>query len=283
MDDSFTFPIGMTGTARALVVSSTFGLFTPAEFIDLSPTETDPALMNEVKRARVCPIYCVHVSLPGMSLLIDASADVISPGAHDAPPGVSQPPGLISRLREHAIMPEGVTHVVITHGHGDHVSGLTIDQGGRCVPQFPNARHYFGEPEWNSPRFQEVLSDPTHLISRTLGTVAKAGKLTLVAGDLDLGAGVSILAAPGETPGHQVVRITSGGETLFCLGDLYHFEFEFEHPHVFAKWKAPEQITASRAAIVKRIFADNATLVVTHIPGRGRLVLENSTTCWQAA
>ena len=279
MQDTIEF---MVGAARVLAASSTFGWFKPAEFISLTDDQHSPYIDAELGRSCICPIYCVHVTLPGMSLLVDASADVMKPGAPDTPVGVNQPPGVIARLAEAGILPADITHLVITHGHEDHVSGLTVVQDGKLVPQFPNARHYFGAAEWNDPHFQKVFADKQSSLATTLGVVHDAGLLTLVIGDLELGHGVTILAAPGETPGHQVVRVNSNRETLYCLGDLYHFEFEFSHPHIFAKWKLPEAVFATRTMMTKRVIDDHASMIVTHIPGLGQLDSTDNGVCWRS-
>ena len=59
------------------------------------------------------------------------------------------PPGnLVARMAQAGYKPEDVDVVVITHGHPDHIGGLT--KGGQ--PVFPNARYVFGAAEfdfWN--------------------------------------------------------------------------------------------------------------------------------------
>ena len=52
---------------------------------------------------------------------------------------------LVERLGEAGYKPADVDVVVITHGHPDHIGGLT--EGGR--PVFPNARYVFGAAEFD--------------------------------------------------------------------------------------------------------------------------------------
>src|SRR5215467_10611528 len=52
---------------------------------------------------------------------------------------------LVERLGEAGYRPADVDVVVITHGHPDHIGGLT--EGGK--PVFPNARYVFGAAEFD--------------------------------------------------------------------------------------------------------------------------------------
>ena len=208
------------------------------------------------------PIYCIHVGLPSASVLVDASY-------LDLP--ADAPPILVVALAASGIQPEAITHVVITHGHDDHYNATTWEHNGSYVPRFPNARHYLGRADWEAPWRQEALRDPTSMQSRTLGVLDHAGLLQFVEGDYDLGHGVRIVATPGETPGHQIVHIQSAGETLYCVGDLYHHLVEIEQPTWMVHWADPETNRASREAFVRAALAEGATVIATHIPVIGRL------------
>ena len=67
------------------------------------------------------------------------------------------------------------------------------------------------------------------LVAQTLGVVARAGLLDVVDGPFDCGCGVSLVPAPGETPGHQIVRVASEGQVCYALGDLFHHAVEVAH------------------------------------------------------
>jgi glyoxylase-like metal-dependent hydrolase (beta-lactamase superfamily II) len=220
------------------------------------------------------PSQCIHVALPDASVLVDANSFALSapPGSPYAPPADYQPPpDLLTQLLERGIRPQDITHLVITHAHFDHYSGTTLERDGQYVPSFPRARCFLGKADWDHPETQDALRDPTSADSRTFGVLQQVGLLELVEGDRNLTSSVSLIAAPGESPGHQVVRIASQGQVLYCLGDLYHHPIEVEHPSWMAEWDDVNANVASRLTLAEAALADNALLIATHIPGIGRL------------
>jgi glyoxylase-like metal-dependent hydrolase (beta-lactamase superfamily II) len=222
---------------------------------------------------RPFPSQCVHIALPGASLLVDASRYTLAPGSGDIPPGYTPPPSLVESLAAIGVAPEDITHVVITHPHWDHINGLAVERGGELLPCFPRARHLLGRADWEQAEMRTALGDPTSLDSRTLGIVDTAGLLELVDGERELTAGVRIVAAPGETPGHQMLRVESEGAVAYCLGDLVHSDTEIEHPDWVPTWADSDVLAASRHALTEAALAERALLAAAHIAGAGRLVL----------
>jgi glyoxylase-like metal-dependent hydrolase (beta-lactamase superfamily II) len=164
---------------------------------------------------------------------------------------------------------EDVTDVVITHLHFDHFNGLTQEADGAYHPAFLRAQCYVSQRDWQE--FARNVQKPGSLTNRTVGVLERAGLLTLIAGEHRLAAGVTVLPAPGETPGHQIVRVHSAGETLYVLGDLYHHALEVEHPPLNVSWADATQMAASKEQLVAAALRENALLVAAHIPGFGRL------------
>jgi glyoxylase-like metal-dependent hydrolase (beta-lactamase superfamily II) len=141
------------------------------------------------------------------------------------------------------VHPDEVTHVLMTHGHGDHFNGA-LD--GTKV-RFPNARHVFPPADW---------SDEVH---ESLDPVQEMGLLDLVEGDLEVTPGISYLHAPGESPGHHVVR----AGPVWYLGDLFHFVTEVEHLDWWPEQVTdPELVEPSRRRILEQ--AEGDTLVFAH-------------------
>jgi glyoxylase-like metal-dependent hydrolase (beta-lactamase superfamily II) len=235
------------------------------------PREQWPAdYMADLAHPFPVPIQCVHVQLPGVSLLVDAPLyDDVRDDSDFAIPGYRPPPGLLEQLQQAGIRATDVTHVVITHLHFDHFSALTQTENGRILPTFHNARCYVSQEDWAI--FARNINRPGSLTNRTLGILQQAGLLELVEGEHPLAEQVTILPAPGETPGHQIVRVRSAGQTLYVLGDLYHHAIEIEHALFNVHWADAQQMNASKRALAEAALAEEAILVAAHIPGFGRL------------
>ena len=104
----------------------------------------------------------------------------------------------------------------------------------------------------------------------------------LVSGDLALDQHISILASSGETPGHQIVRIQTQDQTLYCTGDLYHHWTEIEQPTWTVRWANPTTSMLSRQKLAERALAENALLIHSHIPACGRLQQTSEGVRWLA-
>lgn len=267
------------GAAAVSVINVDHIPATLKEWIDLTDSERTPSVAALFEQQLSVCVQCIYVRLPGLSVLVDVGAAEPKNSAGQAR-GYRPPPGILASLAAQGVRPDDVEHVVITHGHGDHYNGATIERDGRLEPAFPNARYYLGRADWEQERRQEALRDPASLDSRTLGVLHRGGRLELVEENRELGSGVSILAAPGESPGHQIVRVHSEGQTLYCVGDLFHHPIEVEHRSWMVRWADAESNLRSRHALIEAALAEKALLVATHIPGVGRLERSASGLAW---
>jgi glyoxylase-like metal-dependent hydrolase (beta-lactamase superfamily II) len=224
----------------------------------------------------------VHIALPGASILVDANdyAQAISLEPSFLPPDYTPPPGIIEQLASVGVRPEDITHHVITHAHFDHYIGTTVERNGSYVPRFPNARVFLGRADWEDPQTQEALRDPDSIDSHTFAVLDRQGLLELVESSRDLSPDVQIIPAPGESPGHQIVRVHSQGQTLYCLGDLFHHPAEVEHPAWMVKWADATSNLASRRGLIEAALRERAILVAAHMPP-GRVEGTLSTPIWK--
>jgi len=213
------------------------------------------------------PSQSVHISTPEASILVDAGdyAQFVSADPSYAPENYLPPPTLIGQLAEIGVGGSDVTHVVITHAHYDHFAGVTKKVGGRYSPTFPRARYLLGRADWENPEMQKVLSEKDSTESVTLGVIRSSGLLDLVDGEERLTPRVTIVASPGESPGHQIVRAHSGGQTLYCLGDLFHHIVEVEDVELMAQWCDAMANKKSRQELIRVALKEDALLVPAHM------------------
>jgi glyoxylase-like metal-dependent hydrolase (beta-lactamase superfamily II) len=273
--DTYTFQLGAATISVLNLGTLQVDL---AAWLRVEESAWPPQYAADFRHPILVPIQCVHIALPGLSILVDAcDTDFVAQTSY-APPMYQPPPSLIVQLAEIGAHPEAIDHVIITHGHFDHYSGIVHTNGGHDAPRFPRARHYLGHADWDD--LQEDLQEPSSLESRTLSVVQTHGLLELVDQRRDLGNGVQIVPAAGETAGHQIVRVHSQGQTLYCLGDLYHHPVEVEHPDWMVHWADAAANLRSRQALVEAAIAEQAFLVATHIPAIGRLRQTTFATIW---
>lgn len=247
-----------------------------AQEIGVSESEWRPLYGADFAGMRPYPSQCVHIALPGTSILVDAGdyAQAIALEPSYLPPDYTPPPDIVEQLSSRGIRPEDITHLIITHAHFDHYDGTTVKRDGEYVPRFPNARVFLGRADWDNPETQKALQDPASLENRTFGVLHRHGLLQPVDGDLDVTPEVRIISSPGESPGHQLVRVHAQGQTFYCLGDLFHHRAEVEHPAWMVTWANSAANLSSRQMLIKAALQENALLLAAHMPvGRieGRL------------
>lgn len=206
------------------------------------------------------PVNCLHVSGPGVSVLIDACDPGRYPGAGLTGCCISQ------SLEEAGIYPASITHVILTHGHHDHFCGTA---GPDNTPVFRSARHILSPHDWGegtlTPEAQRAdgpAADPS-----PLEMLFRRGLLELGESTVPLPQEISLIDAPGETKGHRVVRLSSGGEVLYFLADLFHVTAEIEDPGLCPVWADAADLKASRNRIVSAMHLDNARFLCSHISG----------------
>jgi len=138
---------------------------------------------------------------------------------------------LPSQLALLGISRQQIDLVILTHGDFDHAGGVVMfDEQGREELTFPSAIHLLQESEW-----QDVVSPGRRAQesywSINFNQLQKSGRIQLVRGDHQLCPEVRVCHTGGHTLGHQLVEISSQGQTAVHLGDLFP-----THAHVNPLW-----------------------------------------------
>jgi glyoxylase-like metal-dependent hydrolase (beta-lactamase superfamily II) len=136
-------------------------------------------------------------------------------------------------LRAVGVEPSDIDVVLATHLHPDHAGGL-VDSAGAAV--FPAAELVANAAEaafWSDDAtLAGATSDQDRsfiqLARSTLSAYANRTRLLTLGEALP---GVSMLPAPGHTPGHSGWLVSSGASTLLIWGDIVHMPgIQFAHP-----------------------------------------------------
>ncbi len=95
--------------------------------------------------------------------------------------------------------------------------------------------------------------------------------LELVRGPKTLHPSVNIIPAPGESPGHQLLEVTSAGKLFYCVGDLFHHWVEVEEPEWGPDWGDAKLNAVSKKMLSEAAVSTNALVIPGHMaPGRIR-------------
>jgi glyoxylase-like metal-dependent hydrolase (beta-lactamase superfamily II) len=141
---------------------------------------------------------------------------------------IEKPDTVETSLARAGFKPDDVTKVVLTHLHFDHAGATTkLDESGKPVPRFPNARHYVQRMEWEAALTPNRRSRASYRPSDFV-PIKEAGLLELIDGDwkLDLTArdtirnvghsghvpSFELVRTGGHTPGHQIVLVRAESE-----------------------------------------------------------------------
>lgn len=269
-----------------IVNDGTFAYPQPIEFLFASAPKD--RLTQALQARNLDPETWTEYVSTYPSLLVNTGKHLVlvDTGAGHFAPTTGQ---LLANLQTVGITPDQINTVILTHGHADHIGG-NLDSTGQ--PTFCNARYVMSRAEWefwsSDPDLSSLQMDPRMIAG--IRAVARAmlpplqDRTELVEDGDEIVPGIRAIAAPGHTPGHLALAITSGDEQLLWGADAVPHPIHVEQPD----WVGQGEYDPDLAVVTRRKLLGQAAVeqMLVHMfhfpfPGLGHVVLHNGGWCWR--
>lgn len=201
------------------------------------------------------PIGCFLIRTGDRTVLVDAG---LGPTTLEWAQGGQLP----AQLDAAGYRPEDIDTVVCSHLHVDH-AGWLIRRG---EPFFPNATLRFGAGDWG--HFVET-SPADKRWRQCMERLREQDRVQLIETDGELIApGINARLAPGHTPGHVCLVLSSGRERALLLGDAVTCPVQLEEPDWLAVSDVDPALAArTREALWRELEGTDTRAVAAHFPG----------------
>ena len=180
----------------------------------------------------------------------------------------------LSDLAAAGVKPEDVDMVICTHLHVDHVGWNTRLEGGRWVPTFPRARYVIVREEFEFwKREGETGREEFGLIDDSVMPVVEADMADLVASDHVIDDRLRLEPAPGHTPAHVCVRLTTPAGQAIFTGDMMHRPIQVAEPEWNSRFCDDAELARkTRRGFLERHADADVIVLAAHFPVAGRIV-----------
>ena len=170
--------------------------------------------------------------------------------------------------------------VIVTHMHPDHIGGLFAADGTPALPKaqilVSEADFMYWTDETRMTQAPEAAKPFFQLASAT--AQAYAGRIDQFKDGHEPAKGISLVAAPGHTQGHSMVRISSGDDALLIWADVVHAAaLQFARPDWAIQFDTDQaQAIATRKKVFDQVASEGVLVAGAHLdfPGFGRVSRE---------
>lgn len=177
---------------------------------------------------------------------------------------------MAANMRAAGLDPARVNAVVVSHFHGDHITGLTTAQNEAVFPNaevvVPAAEWAFWTDEGNASRAPEGQRGTFANTARRFAPYR--ARIRQVEDNAEVLPGIRAVAAHGHTPGHTLYHVADGADQMMFLADLTN------RPEVNARrpdWQIVfdmdgDAAAATRRRIMDRVSSERMRVTGYHFP-----------------
>lgn len=249
------------GEIEVLVISD--GILTPPA--ESMATNADPADRAAWLDERFLSNVAFDWALNAVVVRSGAQTILIDSGIGEEYPDFPRAGQFVHRLETAGVDLSSVTDVVLTHMHFDHVGGLLIDgvkdrmRADLRVHVSAAEAKFWEFPDFSLTAMPPALADLARKASLEFLNAYRA-HLQTFEDQSEVAPGVIVTRTGGHTPGHSVVRISSGDERLMFGGDAL-FPVSFDHPEWHNGFEHdPEEATRVRLRLMEELAETGSML-----------------------
>lgn len=238
------------------------------------------AMFGVVPRAlwsRLCPpddenrirlnMNCLYVEAAGERILIETGIGDKWSEKQAAMYGITRRRTLAQSLKAvTGRSAEEITIVVNTHLHFDHAGGnTTLDEEGRAVPAFPNARYFVSREEFEHAESPHERDRASYL-PENWRPLLDSGQMELKDSAYEVVPGLSLETVAGHSRTMQCVRLERDGRTLFCFADLVPTRAHVPLPWIMGYDLYPVETLEAKKRLLPRAASEGWLCLFYHDP-----------------
>jgi glyoxylase-like metal-dependent hydrolase (beta-lactamase superfamily II) len=202
----------------------------------------------------------------GKNILVDTGLGPKEDGKFHQMFDVERSPTIRDSLKRRGLTPSDIHMVINTHLHFDHAGGNTTRDGnGYIRPAFPKARYVVQRGEFDDAARANERTRASYRRDN-FTPIAHVNQWEFLQGDTELLPGITAVVTAGHTRCHQSVKIESGGQVAFFLGDLIPTVSHLPLPYIMGYDLFPIQTLETKRWVLDRAFEEQWLLLFEHDP-----------------
>lgn len=210
---------------------------------------------------------CLFIEAGSERILIDSGIGDKWSEKHRAMYGIDRRRSLDESLKALAgVSSDEITIVINTHLHFDHAGGNTrLDEGGKAVPAFPNARYFVSRAEYEHAE-APTDRDRASYFPENWRPLRESGQLELKDAEYEIVPGLRMETNAGHNRSMQCARLEREGKTLFGFADLVPMRAHVPFAWVMGYDLYPVETVEAKKRLLPQAAHENWTCLFYHDP-----------------